>query len=203
MKKENIFKLSITAILVAIIAIMSFTPLGYLKIGLLSITFLTVPIIIGAVTNGPGVGALLGFAFGITSFIQCFGMDAFGVALMQISPWKTAFMCIVPRTLMGLICGLCYKGLSNTKLPSPVKYALSGITAPLFNTLLFMGTLIMFFWKSEYIQSVADSLGASSIIKFLVALVGVNGVLELVVCPIVATLILIPLHKAVSKNIKF
>ena len=203
MKKENIFKLSITAILVAIIAIMSFTPLGYLKIGLLSITFLTVPIIIGAVTNGPGVGALLGFAFGITSFIQCFGMDAFGVALMQISPWKTAFMCIVPRTLMGLICGFCYKGLSNTKLPSPVKYALSGITAPLFNTILFMGTLILFFWKSEYIQSVADSLGASSIIKFLVALVGVNGVLELVVCPIVATLILIPLHKAVSKNIKF
>ena len=203
MKKENIFKLSITAILVAIIAIMSFTPLGYLKIGLLSITFLTVPIIIGAVTNGPGVGALLGFAFGITSFIQCFGMDAFGVALMQISPWKTAFMCIVPRTLMGLICGLCYKGLSTTKLPSPVKYALSGITAPLFNTLLFMGTLILFFWKSEYIQSVADSLGASSIIKFLVALVGVNGVLELVVCPIVATLILIPLHKAVSKYIKF
>lgn len=203
MKKENIFKLSITAILVAIIAIMSFTPLGYLKIGLLSITFLTVPIIIGAVTSGPGVGAILGFAFGITSFIQCFGMDAFGVALMQISPWKTAFMCIVPRTLMGLICGFCYKGLSNTKLPSPVKYALSGITAPLFNTLLFMGTLILFFWKSEYIQSVADSLGASSIIKFLVALVGVNGVLELVVCPIVATLILIPLHKAVSKYIKF
>ena len=198
MKKQQIYKLSITAILIAIIAIMSFTPLGYLKIGLLSITFLTVPIIIGAVTNGPGVGAILGFAFGITSFIQCFGMDAFGVALMQISPWKTAFMCIVPRTLMGLICGLCYKGLSKTKLPSPAKYALSGITAPLFNTILFMSALLLFFWKSEYIQSVADSLGASSIIKFLVALVGVNGILELFVCPIIATLILIPLQKALS-----
>ena len=199
MKKEKIFRLSITAILVALIAVMSFTPVGYLKIGLLSITFLSVPIIIGAVTNGPAVGAVLGFAFGITSFIQCFGMDAFGVALMQISPWKTAIMCIVPRTLMGLICGLCYKGISKTKLPKPAQYAIGGLTAPLSNTILFMGTLVGFFWNTEYIQSVAQSVGATNILKFIVALVGVNGIVELVVCTILGTVILIPLEKATKK----
>lgn len=199
MKKEKIYRLSITAILIAIIAIMSFTPLGYLKIGLLSITFLTVPIIIGAATNGPVIGAILGFSFGLTSFIQCFGMDAFGVALMQISPVKTAVMCIVPRTLMGLFCGLAFAGLSKTKLPKPAQYALGGITAPLCNTILFMSCLIAFFWKSDYLQSVADSVGASGVMSFIVALVGVNGILELVVCPILGTLILIPLEKAVSK----
>ena len=199
MKKEKIFRLSITAILVALIAVMSFTPVGYLKIGLLSITFLSVPIIIGAVTNGPAVGAVLGFAFGITSFIQCFGMDAFGVALMQISPWKTAVMCIVPRTLMGFICGLAYKGISKTKLPKPAQYAIGGLTAPLSNTILFMGTLVGFFWNTEYIQSVAQSVGATNILKFIVALVGVNGIVELVVCTILGTVILIPLEKATKK----
>ena len=43
-------------------------------------------IIIGAVSNGPVVGAILGLTFGLTSFAQCFGMDAFGTTLMQISP---------------------------------------------------------------------------------------------------------------------
>lgn len=199
MKKEKIYRLSITAILIAIIAVMSFTPVGYLKIGLLSITFLTVPIIIGAVTNGPAVGAILGAAFGITSFIQCFGMDAFGVALMQISPIKTAIMCIVPRTLMGLICGLVYMGISKTKAPKPVKYAVGAVSAPLFNTVLFMSCLILFFWNTDYVQSVASSVGATNIMKFLVAMVGVNGIIELAVCTILGTVILIPLEKATAK----
>ena len=43
------------ALLTAIIVVMAFTPLGYLKIGLLSITFLTIPVIIGAVAMGPDV----------------------------------------------------------------------------------------------------------------------------------------------------
>lgn len=199
MKKEKIYRLSITAILIAIIAVMSFTPVGYLKIGLLSITFLTVPIIIGAVTNGPAVGAILGAAFGITSFIQCFGMDAFGVALMQISPIKTAIMCIVPRTLMGLICGLVYMVISKTKAPKPVKYAVGAVSAPLFNTVLFMSCLILFFWNTDYVQSVASSVGATNIMKFLVAMVGVNGIIELAVCTILGTVILIPLEKATAK----
>ena len=199
MKKEKIYKLSITAILIAIIAIMAFTPVGYLKIGLLSITFLTVPVIIGAVTNGPLVGAILGLAFGLTSFIQCFGMDAFGTTLMQISAWKTAFMCIVPRVLIGIIGGFVYKGLSKTKAPKPVQYALSAITVPLFNTVFFMSSLVLFFWKTDYIQSVADSFGAQSVMTFLTAMVGVNGIVELVVCTLLGTVILIPLERATAK----
>ena len=199
MNKEKIYRLSITAILIAIIIIMAFTPVGYLKIGLLSITFLTVPIIIGAVTNGPIVGAILGLTFGITSFAQCFGMDAFGTALMQISPVKTAIMCIVPRVLIGIVCGFVYKGLSKTKLPSVPAYAISAFSAPLTNTLLFMGLLILFFWKSEYLQSVAASLNAGSVMKFLIAMVGINGIVELAVCTVLGTVILIPLSKATAR----
>ncbi|MBQ6380555.1 MAG: ECF transporter S component [Clostridia bacterium] len=199
MKKEKIYRLAITAILIAIIVVMAFTPVGYLKIGLLSITFLTVPIIIGSVTNGPAVGAILGLCFGITSLIQCFGMDAFGTALMQISAWKTVVMCLVPRVLIGVVCGLTYKALQKSSKRVVLNYAVSSITAPLTNTVLFMGFLTLFFWKSEYLQNVAASLGAGSVIKFLIAMVGINGVVELVVCSILGTLILIPLQKATKR----
>lgn len=202
MNKKSIYTLCVTAILIAIIIIMAFTPFGYLKIGLLSITFLTVPIIIGAVSCGPAVGAVLGLAFGITSFVQCFGMDAFGTALMQISPIKTAVMCIIPRVLIGVVCGFVYRGLSKTKMPSGVKYALSAFSAPLTNTVLFMGLLVVFFWKSDYIQEVANSFGVNTVMPFLTAMVGINGIVELAVCTVLGTLILIPLQIAVNKHVK-
>ena len=42
------------AILLAILLVMAFTPLGYMKIGPLSVSFLTLPVAIGAVILGPG-----------------------------------------------------------------------------------------------------------------------------------------------------
>ena len=81
--KEKIYKLTLTAMLTALIFVMAFTPLGYLKIGAVSITFITIPVVIGAIVGGPSVGTVLGLMFGATSFIQCFGTDAFGMALLE------------------------------------------------------------------------------------------------------------------------
>ncbi|MEE1247368.1 MAG: ECF transporter S component, partial [Acutalibacteraceae bacterium] len=58
--KENIYKLTLTAVLTALIFVMAFTPLGFLKIGVVSITFLMIPVVIGAIIGGPAVGAVLG-----------------------------------------------------------------------------------------------------------------------------------------------
>ena len=44
------------AVLTAILLVMAFTPLGYLKIGPLSITFLTLPVAVASVVLGPGRG---------------------------------------------------------------------------------------------------------------------------------------------------
>ena len=63
------------AILLAILLVMAFTPLGYMKIGPLSVSFLTLPVAIGAVILGPRAALILGAAFGLTSFYQCLGMD--------------------------------------------------------------------------------------------------------------------------------
>ena len=75
------------ALLVAIILLMAFTPIGYIKTAGLEITLIVVPVAVGAVTLGPTAGAILGGVFGITSFIQCFGMSTFGVALFSHFYW--------------------------------------------------------------------------------------------------------------------
>ena len=50
-------RLVLTALLTALIIVMAFTPLGYLKSGAIEITFIPVPIVIGAVLLGPAGGA--------------------------------------------------------------------------------------------------------------------------------------------------
>ena len=91
-----------TAILAAVILLMAFTPLGYLKVGIIEITFLVIPVAIGAIMIGPGSGAVLGAVFGATSFAQAFA-SPFGAALLAINPFYTFLLTMVPRILMGYL----------------------------------------------------------------------------------------------------
>lgn len=105
----------ITAVLAAIIVFLMFSGLGYIPTGFgFTITILMIPVAIGAILLGPGAGAILGTVFGLTSLATCFlGLDALGVALLAISPWKTVIVCLVPRILVGYLCGLIFKALNG------------------------------------------------------------------------------------------
>lgn len=177
-------KLTQIAMLGAIIILMSFTPLGYLKIGAVSITFLTIPVAIGAVVLGASGGAILGAVFGITSFIQCFGMDAFGTALFGINPLFTAIMCIAPRVAMGYLCGLCLKLLKRINAPKTVAYAISAFIASALNTVLFVSALILLFGNTEPVKQLGENIWA--IIGILIT---TNSLIEAVVTTILVTLI--------------
>ena len=48
------------ALFIAIIFIMTFTPLGYLRLGLLEISLLTIPVGVGAMIFSPAAGQFLG-----------------------------------------------------------------------------------------------------------------------------------------------
>ena len=105
--RTNIRWLTQLALLVAILLVLNYTPLGYLQIGPLSASLLTVPVAIGAMTMGPAAGAILGGVFGATSFIQALeGKSAMGSALFQVSPFGTFVVCFVARVLVGLCAGL-------------------------------------------------------------------------------------------------
>ena len=83
-KKINVPKLTVLAVLSAIVAVISFIPLKTMG---LEITFSMVPIAVGAILYGPVAGAVLGCVFGIVSFLQCFGYSAFGALLLSESPF--------------------------------------------------------------------------------------------------------------------
>lgn len=175
------------ALMVAIIFVMAFTPLGYLRTPGLSITFLTVPVAVGAIILGPKGGAVCGLAFGITSFIQAFGGGAFATMLFSISPIGTAFTCIVPRILEGWLCGLVFEAAK--KISKNGSYITASLACPLLNTLFFMSALVLIFYHTDYIQGFVETLGVSNPFMFVVAFVGVQGLIEAVACTVIASVV--------------
>lgn len=183
-KKYNAGKLVRTALLIAIIFVMAFTPLGYFKTGGLSITLLQIPVVIGAIVMGPVTGAVLGLTFGITSIIQCFGLDPFGTTLIGINPVGLVLTCLIPRILMGYLTGAIAKLLIRMDNGKTGSFVVASLIGALLNTVMFMGSLILFFYNTEFIQGIASSLGTSSPMAFVVALIGINGVIEAIACAV-------------------
>lgn len=122
------------ALLVAIILIMAFTPLGYIKTAGIEITLIVVPVAVGAVTLGPAAGAILGGVFGLASFLRCFGLNAFGAMLLSINPFLAFLLYVPTRILTGWLTGLIYQGIRKTKIPSNVSITIANMCCPLLNT---------------------------------------------------------------------
>lgn len=196
-RSSRTVKLVEMALLVAIILILAFTPLGYIKTLGLEITLIVVPVTIGAIILGPLGGAVLGAVFGITSFIQCFGMSSFGAVLLGINPFGTFVVCVVSRILMGWLTGLIYKGLSKFPKMKNWKILIANLAGPILNTFFFMSTLVIFFFSSDYIQSLAGGLNP---FRFVIAFVGVNGLIEAAACFVVGSAITKALQVAMKNK---
>lgn len=195
MSKSKILSLTENAMLAAIVVLMAFTPVGYLQIGLVKMTFIMIPVAVGAITLGEKSGAFLGLVFGITSFVQCFGLDIFGTTLMSINPIYTFIMCIVPRIALGYLCGLVYKALAKFK--KGVAVVVASLSAPIFNTVFFMTLLMLFFGNSDYIMSMRA--GTENLWAFLVAFVGLNGVMEILTTTVITPPVALAVEKATKK----
>ncbi len=188
-KKQSTLRMVQLALFTAIILLMAFTPLGYIKTPGLEITLLVVPVTVGAILFGPAGGAILGGIFGLTSFVQCFGISAFGAVLLNINPVGTFIVTVVSRILMGWLTGLAFAGFRKWNATRGISYAATSIIGPLLNTLLFMATMMLFFYNTEYIQGIAESLGTGNVFAFVVAFVGINGLIEAAVCFVLGTAI--------------
>ena len=176
------------ALMIAIVFLMSLTPLGYIRTPGLSVTLLTVPVAVGAVILGPTGGAICGLAFGITSFYQCFS-STFGMALLSINPVGTFITSIVPRVLEGWLCGLIFAFLYDRVRTRKLSFYVASLSCPLLNTLLFMSSLVLFFYRSDYIQEMASGFGVRNPFTFVLAFVGLQGLVEAILCFMIASVV--------------
>lgn len=195
-KKLSTKQLTILGLMTAVLLIMAYTPLGYLNIGPLAITFNVIPVAIAAITCGPVGGAIIGGVFGLTSFGQCIGIggvSAMGATLFGISPVLAFIQRFIPRLLDGLLIGFIYRGLHKTTKNVSVSACITGFFSAFLNTVFFMSSLVLLFGNTEYVQGL---IGGRNIIVFICAFVGINAVCEMISSTILTGIIATALNKA-------
>lgn len=118
MKKEKGFsvkRMAIIGVLGAISIVLGMTPLGFIPVGPTRATIMHIPVVIGAIMEGPLVGGFVGLIFGLFSIFQ---------ALTNPTPVSFAFLnpvvSVLPRVLIGITSYYSYSaikrlGIKNTK----------------------------------------------------------------------------------------
>lgn len=182
-RRGKIFKLTLLAMLTAILVVLGLVnipqPAG------LSITFNMIPVAIAAIALGVPGGIIIGGAFGLISFLQCFGIigfSAMGAALVNISPALMFIQRFISRVLVGLIAALIYKALDKRGVKTQISCTVTGFAAAFFNTLFFMTLLVLLFGQTEYMQNL---MAGRSVLAFIIASVGINAVVEMIVAAVV------------------
>ena len=191
--QTKLTRLVLLGLLTAILFVMSYTPLGYLKIFGIEITFNVIPVAIAAIALGTPGGATVGAVFGLTSFLQCVqGTSPFGATLLSINPVFTAVLCFLPRILAGLVSGAVHKPLS-TKLGKKTPCFITGFLSAFLNTLFFMTVLIVLFGNSDYIMGMRNG---ANLIVFVCTFVGINAVFEILASTLISGAVGNALYKA-------
>ena len=177
-------KLAILGLMTGVLLLMAYTPLGYLNIGPLAITFNMIPVAICAITLGPLGGAIAGAVFGLTSFLQCIGIggtSAMGAVLFEINPILAFIQRFIPRLLDGLLLGYIFQAVRKWK-NSYLACTVTGFCSAFLNTLFFMTALILLSGNTEYVQGL---MGGKNVIVFVCTFVGINAVFEILSATII------------------
>jgi len=152
-----------------------------------------IPIIIGAAMCGVGVGAWLGFVFGVVVLITN------ASAFLAISVPGTIVTVLLKGVACGLVAGLVYKLLEKKNKYLAVLAA--AIAGPVVNTGIFVLGCFAFFFEALTEWGVGE--GYSSTVEYIfLFLVGTNFIVELVTNLILSPVIvrLLDLRKTVTKN---
>lgn len=176
MKNNKIRRMTTAALLVALIVVLQL--LGYVlpKIGPFGLSFVLIPIVIGAAYLGVTYGAFLGAVFGVIVCICCAnGMDVGGQMVWQANPFLCIFVVMLKGILAGALSGLVYKALS--KKNSYIAMLCAAIVCPLANTGIFLLGMNVFF-----ADVLASWAGGSNIITYMLSgIVLINFVPELII----------------------
>ena len=84
------------------------------------LSLLTIPVAVGAIVMGPASGAILGGAFGLTSFFNAVrGGGGMTSIFFTLNPLGTFLLCFGARLAMGWLCGLVYRAGPAAVAPAP------------------------------------------------------------------------------------
>ena len=184
MKNPAVEKIAIYGIIIALIAVMTFVPqVGYVTIGLnsISITTIHIVVILFAWMFGWKKGFVAGLAFGFFSMLKAIVMPV----TVSDPAFQNPLISVLPRVLFGVIAGLTFDLLRFIRRPS-TRFWLDVLMVPVLTILHTVLVLVMYF----SINNVSDYT------KILGVIISLNGLLEIGAATVLVPLLILPLDKA-------
>ena len=178
-KRVNTRYITELGLFIGVILLMKLTGLSSIPVGPLVMTFTMIPIAVGAMLLGPLAGTILGTFYGLLSLYDAItGKSMMTAAFFAVSPFMTVLLCIGTRALVGYLTGLLFRVFQKLDRHRIWSYFAGGLLAPMLNTILFMGFIVLFFYQTQYVQNLAANKGAVNPLMFIVLVVGVQGLIE-------------------------
>ena len=186
-KKLEVRKMAIIGVLAAISIMLSMTPLGFIPIGPLNLTIMHIPVIIGAVLEGPLVGIIVGLIFGVTSLLRAITMPTI-TNFALINP----LVSILPRVLIGIVAYYVYKLTIKLTKNALASGWITGVIGSLVNTVGVLG-MTYILYGARYAEALGKSASAAK--TLILTLVATNGVPEAILGGFVVSAICVVFNK--------
>ncbi|MGL6106372.1 ECF transporter S component [Romboutsia sp.] len=186
-KSVNVRRMAIIGVLSAISIMLSITPLGFIPIGPVNATIMHIPVIIGAIIEGPVVGMSIGLIFGATSLIRALTMPTI-TSFAFINPMVS----ILPRVVIGLVAYYVYKISVKTTKNAFLSGWISGAIGSLVNTMGVLG-MIYVLYGERYAKAMGESAAAAK--TLLLTLATTSGIPEAIVGGFVVSAVVVILSK--------
>ena len=186
-KKLEVRKMAIVGVLASISIMLSMTPLGFIPIGPTNATIMHIPVIIGAILEGPMVGITVGAIFGATSLLRAFTMPTI-TSFVLMNP----LVSILPRVLIGVVAYYVYK--LTVKLTKNVFVSgwITGVIGSLVNTIGVLG-MTYILYGARYAEALGKSAATAKTV--ILTLIATNGIPEAIVGGFVVSAVCVVFNK--------
>jgi uncharacterized membrane protein len=176
--KFSVRQITMVGMLSSISIFLGLTGLGFIPIPPVKATIMHIPVIIGAIVEGPLVGSLVGLVFGLFSMYQAF-----------TNPLPTSFIfwnpiiALVPRILIGIVSYYVYIFLKNKVRKQSISIGIAAICATLTNTIGVLGLTYLIYLDKYATAAHIDKAVAGATI----GMIGVtNGIPEAIVSAVIS-----------------
>ena len=191
--KSKTYRLVIRAILTAIIILQTMVPfLGFIPIGITSLTIIHITVIVAAIVLGTKDGMFIGLVWGIFTMIRAFTSPT---TPLDIAVFTNPIISVIPRVLVGLVAGLLFTIIyKKTK-----KVVAASIVAAIFGTIT-NTVLVLTLMGTLYTSLVANTYGvdASALFVTLGGIAVTNGISVVITAAVLTPILVKALFAATS-----
>ena len=161
--------------------------LGLIRLPIFSLTIMHIPVIIGALLEGPIVGIAVGLIFGLFSMYQ----NITSPGLTSFIFWNP-IIALIPRILIGVISYYSFKLLKHKIKNTGICVGISAILGTLTNTVGVLG-LTYILYLDRYAQ--AREISREAVAGTLLTVGLTNGVPEAIVSALITVPIVVTMLK--------